>query len=109
MLPPVLEIKSRSYLLPWFGKLFCHSAASLSLYASQDLCCMPAALLSRWLVGPPLLSVFAALWHITNCSVLRIWFLAPPLTVQQWEICSLPHPCSPGHGQCSTPTSDVSG
>jgi hypothetical protein len=40
--------------------------------------------------------------------VLRAWFLALPLTIQQWEISSLLHPCSPGRVQRFTPTSDVS-
>jgi hypothetical protein len=31
----------------------------------------------------PLLSAFAVLWRTTESSVLRAWFLALPLTIQQ--------------------------
>jgi hypothetical protein len=98
MLPFVPEIDSKIHLLPCFGRLVCCSTPSLSLYAFPDICWVLMAPLGGWLVGPAPFSAFAALWHITESSVL---------TAQQWEIGSLPLPHSPGWVQCSTPTSGV--
>jgi hypothetical protein len=107
MLPSVPEIISRIYILPCFGRLVCRSAPALSLYAIPNICWVLVAPLGSCLVGLYLFSAFA-LWITTESSALRAQFLAPPLTVQQWEISSLPHACSPGWVRRSTPNSDIS-
>jgi hypothetical protein len=107
MLFSVPEISSGIHLQPCFGRLVYWSTPSFSLYPSADLCWVPADLLGNWFVGPPLLWAFASLWSVTESSVLRAWFLAPSLTVEQWEIISLPHLHSLGQVQHSTPMSNV--
>jgi hypothetical protein len=44
---------------------------------------VPADPLGSWFVSLTLLSAFDALWHVTECSVLRAQFLATSMTVQQ--------------------------
>jgi hypothetical protein len=106
MLPSVPEIGSGIHLLPCFGWLVCRSASSLSLYASPNL--LGAHGSSRWLVCPPgPSSAFAALWHITESLVLRIQFLATPLTVQQWEISCMSHLIPQGRFSAPPPPMSV--
>jgi hypothetical protein len=106
MLPSVPEISSGINLLPCFGRLVWHSTPSLSLYASPYFFWVQEAPLGGWLVGPSLLSAFAALWcvteslaessvpcHTPDSSALRDQLFAPPVFSR---VGSLFHP----HLQC---------
>jgi hypothetical protein len=74
-------------------------------YPHCQLCAFPNlcwVLLALWEVGlSPHSHSQPFLFYGT--SVPRVGFLAPPLTAQQWEISSLPHPHSPGQVQHSIP------
>jgi hypothetical protein len=85
--------------------LLCSPSQPLSL--SQSL--LSASSSSMWLACQPNPALsFCWLWSITESSVLRAWFLATPLTVQQWEIGSLPLSILQGGFSVPPPTSDVS-